>query len=81
MSGLVSYCHFIMSNHKKVRDNPPSGYELADVHLGYPVRVFLNTGSVLSGTLTRRAGKSIHVKETYRERPAFINLDSVSSIV
>lgn len=59
---------------------PTTGYELADEFHGQEVRVFLNTGIVLSGILEARTGKFISVRSKYRPKPALINLDSVSSM-
>ena len=70
-----------MMENTYVQDDATSGYELADAYMGSVVRVFLNTGNVLTGTLVRRSGKYIQVQDRYKERPAYINLDMVSSIV
>jgi len=59
---------------------PTTGYELADSFCGTDVRVFLSTGIVLAGRLTERIGKYIMVQNKFKDAPALINLDNVSSI-
>lgn len=54
------------------------GYDLVDRFFGKGVRVFLCSGSVLSGELIEFQGKHIVVKNDRRE--AVINLDHVASI-
>jgi hypothetical protein len=56
------------------------GYEVVDKYIGRYVRVFLNTGVVLTGVLVERQGRYILVQNKNAEVPALVNLDGVSSI-
>jgi hypothetical protein len=57
-----------------------TGYEIADSNIGEFVRIYMNTGVVLTGRLIDRKGKYLLVHDKFRERPTAINMDMVSSI-
>jgi hypothetical protein len=57
----------------------PMGYDLAEEFLNRNVRVYMSSGSVLSGNLTMLRGKYILVRNTY-SKEALINLDHVASM-
>lgn len=69
-----------MSKHTELGNGEMTlGYELVEQFLGTGVRVFLCSGSVLSGDLTETKGKHIVVKNG-NGRSAMVNLDHVASI-
>jgi hypothetical protein len=55
------------------------GYDLAERFLGQNVRVFMHSGSVLSGELVEAKGKYILVRG-FGAKEALINLDHVASL-
>ena len=56
------------------------GYAIAKEFEGHLVRVYLFTGSVLSGELIKVTGKFVYVQEKNKNLCAIANMDHVTSI-